>query len=384
MLKILENPKKLVTVFIIGYGISISIITVLITKLSMNWFNSIYSFFISLLIITVIFSLSKLISEVYAVSDPEKVAINMIQFIKIISVIFYPFILISNLINDDLLNKLSNHLKKEIQYTEEEIETMVELSGQTGILEKQESKMIRSALAFDDTPAKDVLTPRVDMVCTPIDTSVDDTLKLMINEGYSRIPVYEENIDNIVGIVNLKDLLKVKEISKDGKNSIKNYMRQVYHVPENKHINELLNEMRTHRIPMVIVSDEYGGTAGLVTMEDIIEEIVGDIKDEHDYNEQPMINKIDNNTLLVDGKVDVEEINEILQINLPDGQTVGGLVFNTLGKVPDIEEEVIVNNVLLKVKKIDGIRIQQVEIKKLEFNEDGEYNTKETIQEKTI
>jgi len=179
------------------------------------------------------------------------------------------------------------------------------------------------------------------------------------------LPVHQDDIDHIVGIVTLKDLLLAKQARPDSSAPVSFYMRPAYHVPETKRIDELLREMQTRRLQMVIVSDEYGGTAGLVTLEDLLEEIVGEIRDEHDYDEQPPLVAVDERTVLVDARIGVDEINEALRVNLPNSQTVGGLVFNTLGRVPELGETVRINNVELRVEQLEGIRVQKVRVHKL-------------------
>ncbi|PKL76869.1 MAG: hypothetical protein CVV27_08030, partial [Candidatus Melainabacteria bacterium HGW-Melainabacteria-1] len=234
-------------------------------------------------------------------------------------------------------------------------------------LDKGETELVQHALNFDDTTAASVLTPRVDMVCIEDSDTVDQALTIMAGEeGYSRLPVYKDNLDNIVGIAYIKDMLRIRQQHPEmGEDSVQAYMRPAHHIHEYQSIDVVLKEMQARRMPMFIVTDEYGGTVGLITMEDLLEEIVGEIHDEFDQDEQPPMRALDAHTLLVDARVSVSEVNESLDLNLPNGQSVAGLVFSTLGEAPKPGQTIKIENALLSVEVIDGIRIMQVRIHKL-------------------
>lgn len=280
---------------------------------------------------------------------------------------FKPLVLLISFIAKPLLLRSSKSFGNIIKHlTTEEIKTMVDMGHETGVLEQYETEIIKSALSIDDLSVSSIITPRVDIECVSVDDTIEDTIDLMLKQEYSRLPVYEDSIDNIVGIVHIKDLFKItrKEPNSLSK-SVTGFMREAFHVPESKTISELLKEMQVKRIQMAIVSDEYGGTAGLVTMEDILEQIVGDIRDEHDSDEMPMIHTLDDNSLLIDVMVSVSELNKALGVNLPNNQTVGRLIFESLGEVPNQNQIIDIENVSFIIKEIDGIRVQKVIAKKI-------------------
>lgn len=246
------------------------------------------------------------------------------------------------------------------RYTEEELRTLVELGEEQGAIEDAEASLVTSALAFDDTPVSAILTPRVDIIGIPEDAPVEAVLKLIAEQGYSRLPVYRENIDDIIGILHVKDLLIA--LSRRKPIDLAAWIRPAYSVPENKKLDELLKEMQTQGIEMAIVNDEYGGTAGLVTQEDVLETIVGELRDEYD-EEQDAIRDVREGLAQVDGMTAIGDLNEKLGIDLPVNgyQTIGGLVINSLGRVAKVGDVVEpTDGVKVTVKALKGIRVQQV------------------------
>lgn len=246
--------------------------------------------------------------------------------------------------------------------TEEELKLLVEAGEEEGVLEEEEKEMIHSIFEFTDTVVRKVMVPRIDIKAVEVNEPISELIKVIINAGHSRIPVYEESIDNIVGIVHAKDVLRA--VHENGKRvSIRELMRPPYVIPENKMVDELLAEFKRNKIQMAIVVDEYGGTAGLVTIEDLLEEIVGDIMDEYDV-EEPLMEVIDENTRIVDARMAIDEINEDMELSLPEAEfdTIGGLVFGLLGKQPQQGDQVTYDSVDLIVEKTDGRRIEKVKI----------------------
>ena len=250
--------------------------------------------------------------------------------------------------------------------SEEELKMLVEAGEEEGVLEEEEKEMIHSIFEFTDTVARKVMVPRTDIKAVEINEPVDELLNVIMTEGHSRVPVYDETIDNIVGIVHAKDLLKAVHAN-GGKVTIRELMRPPYVIPENKKVDELLAEFKKNKIQMAIVVDEYGGTAGLVTVEDLLEEIVGDMMDEYDV-EEPMIEVIDEKTAIVDARAAIDEVNEHMDLTLPEEEfdTIGGLVFGLLGKQPQQGEKIECQNADLIVEKTDGRRIQKVKVIKTE------------------
>ena len=249
--------------------------------------------------------------------------------------------------------------------SEDEIRHLVDIAEEEEEIEEDERELIHSIFEFGDTVVREVMVPRPDMITIPSDATLDDALKTIVKAGYSRIPLYEGDNDNIVGVLYAKDLLKrVHESRRDTKVSV--IGRSPTFVPEQKKVAELLREMQEQRVHMAVVVDEYGGTAGLVTIEDLIEEIVGEIVDEYDQ-EEPLVEPIDEDTIRVDAKMPIDEVNELLHAELPHEEwyTVGGLVFGLTGRVPTQGERVKFDSLEFMTERVTGRRIQKVVITKL-------------------
>ncbi|MEK7435140.1 MAG: hemolysin family protein [Cyanobacteriota bacterium] len=322
-----------------------------------------------------------LIPKYYAYSNPEKAGLSMYYPIKFLYIIFKPIISLVTLISSPMLSKIGDNFGKTINnITAAEIKDIVESSHKTGLLEHYDTTIMRSALTIEDLPVSSIITPRVDIESVSIDTSLKDTLDLMIKDEYSRLPVYEDNVDNIVGVVHIKDLLKIlKTEPNNNAKSVKSFMRKVFHVPESKKVMDLLREMQAKSVQLAIVSDEYGGTSGLVTMEDILEEIVGEIRDEHDSDETAHIIEIEKDVFIADAMTSVEEINRFLDSDLPNNQTIGKLFFDSVDELPKMGQIKDIENVRIKVHEIDGIRVQKFIIKKvsqLDFPQSEKENIK--------
>jgi len=245
------------------------------------------------------------------------------------------------------------------QVTDDELKSWVEDSQSTGGLEKDERKMIYSIFQFGDTLAREIMIPRIDVFSLDVNTSLPEAEMAVIQSGHSRIPVYEDTIDNLLGLLYAKDLLKAHN---DGVNGLRALLRPVYFVPEAKKVDDLLAEMQANRVHMAVVVDEYGGVAGLVTMEDIVEEIVGEIRDEYDQSEELQYQEISPDEIVFQGRIDIEDVNELLGTHLTRevADTLGGYLYGEIGRVPVGGEQVRVEDWLLTVEQISGRRIRKV------------------------
>jgi CBS domain containing-hemolysin-like protein len=250
--------------------------------------------------------------------------------------------------------------------TQEELRMLVEAGEANGALEAGEREMISSIFEFRETIVREIMVPRVDIRAVPARAKLMEIVDLLLREGHSRYPVYRETVDQVVGVVYVKDLFRY---IREGRMEItaEEIMRPAYFVPETKKVDELFREMRQNHVHLAIVVDEYGGTAGLVTIEDVLEEIVGEIRDEYDVEEVPSLVRVDEFTALVDARMLLEDVNETLGLALPTDEvdTVGGLVYSRLGHVPAQGEEVTVNGVLIRVEEVAGHRIARVRIQKI-------------------
>jgi putative hemolysin len=255
--------------------------------------------------------------------------------------------------------------KKLDQVSEADLKTLVDESHKEGLLEREEQIMIHSVFRLDDTLTREIMVPRVDMLAIDAQATFAEAVKMFVESGHSRIPVYEGHIDNILGLLYAKDLLAACG-NGDFQGEIKSLLREAYFVPESKVVNELLSEMQKKRVHLAIVVDEYGGVAGIVTLEDIIEEIFGEIQDEYDEEELPYF-PVGPGEYIFQGKMDIDDLNLILGSSLPkqEADTIGGLVYYRLGHVPKPGEIVKFDDLLIKVEQVDEHRIIKVRIEKL-------------------
>jgi CBS domain containing-hemolysin-like protein len=250
--------------------------------------------------------------------------------------------------------------------TEDEIEFIISVGEKEGVLENQKKEMLHNIFEISDTLAKEVMVPRTDLVAIKYGTDINEILNLIAKTEYSRIPVYEGKMDNVLGILYVKDLLKY--INSDIRNlDIKTILRKPYFVPSTKRIDDLLREFQLHRIHFAIVIDEYGGVDGIVTLEDILEEIVGEIRDEYDRDEKDEIIKIDENTYEIDPKIDIDDFNKFFGIEMEEDdveyETLSGLIFDLSGRIPEIGEVFLYKNLELLVKEKENRRIKKVIVK---------------------
>src|SRR5581483_9648267 len=232
------------------------------------------------------------------------------------------------------------------------------------VIEREERTLIRSILEFGDTVVREVMVPRPDMLAVEGRDHISDVVEVTINAGKSRIPVYDQGIDDVVGVVFAKDLLRA-EREGTGDQEVRTIAREAHFVPETKRVSELMREMQQHKFHIAVVVDEYGGTAGLVTLEDLIEELVGEIVDEYDV-EGPLLEELDSGDIRVNARINIDDLNELLDAHLPEGDwdSVGGLLIGLLGHVPVEGEVAEVDGVRLRAEKVTGRRIGRVVITK--------------------
>jgi len=247
----------------------------------------------------------------------------------------------------------------------EELILLIEMEQASASLHDDERQMIRGVIELEFTNVREVMVPRTDVVAVDVNTSFDDVAGLMVERGFSRLPVYEENLDNIAGVVHGKEMMK-HMADRTRRPALREIMRTAYFVPESKKVHDLLAEMRQDQISIAIVVDEYGGTAGLVTIEDLLEEIVGEIRDEFDVEDQP-VQLLTEDEVIVDARVAIDDLSEMfdLEIKKNDFDSIGGLIINELGRIPSVGDNVRVNGISLKVLSVAGRRIKKVRVTKL-------------------
>ncbi len=254
---------------------------------------------------------------------------------------------------------------------EKEIQSIIDAGAEDGLIDPQSGEMIQSILEFRDTVVREVMIPRTEMVAIPSDAPVEEIIDLITRYGHTRIPVYSGSIDNIVGILNVKDLLKFwsKPIAKG---DILSILRKPYYIPETKNTHLLLHELKQRKHHLAVVIDEYGGTSGLVTLEDLIEEIVGEIHDEHDTQDGD-IDELPDGYILVDGRTDIEKIEDHFGVTFPEGkyETLGGMILHAIGKIPVTGETIKIEQFEMIIESADERSIKKVKMKRLAGEQNG-------------
>jgi CBS domain containing-hemolysin-like protein len=299
----------------------------------------------------------------YAVENTESWALRIARPLK-----FAEYALLPLIVTFDYLTRVVNRVTGgrssiETSYvTRSEIQNMIETGEREGVIEEDEREMLQRIFRFNNTIAKEVMTPRLDMEGVSADADVEEAIQACVQSAHTRLPVYDGSLDNIIGVVNVRDLIRERHYGAAETPALEDIIRPTLHVPESKNVDELLAEMRENRLRMVIVIDEFGTTEGLVTMEDMVEEIVGEILE---GGEEEPIEFVDDETVLVNGEVNIDEVNEALSIELPEGEefeTIAGFVFNRAGRLVEEDEEISYDGTELRVEKVDNTRIKQVRL----------------------
>lgn len=306
----------------------------------------------------------ELVPKNLAVARAESIALAVARPIEWASVVFAPFVAVLVAATNAVLALFGSKERAQIpEMTEDEIRSIIEAGEEGGVVEPMELKMIEGVFDFGDTVVREVMVPRIDIVALDKDSSIDNAVRLFLKAGYSRIPVFDGSLDNIIGVLYAKDLLKHYGEVVEAKR-VTDLMRPPFFVPETKKVDELFTELQRGRRHLAIVVDEYGGTAGLVTLEDLLEEIVGEIHDEYDTLETQTV-ITGPGEAVVTGKVSLGDLNEVLDLDLESEgayDTVGGLIYAKLGRIPNPGDKVTVNGAELTVLAVQGRRIRQVRV----------------------
>ena len=336
----------------------------------------------SLVVITLITSyfslvLGELVPKRVAMYNPEKISFRIAGILTFVAAVTKPFVKVLSLSVNAILRLIGIDPNSEPEeVTEEEIRMMVDVGGEKGVIEDTQKEMINNIFEFDDIDAGDIMTHRTDVSAVEINDPIQDVVEIAEKEGYSRIPVYEESLDKIIGIVYIKDLIGYIGSSVPKQENLRKIMREPYFVPESMKCGMLFQEMTARRVQMAVVVDEYGGTAGIVTLEDLLESIVGNIQDEYD-NEEEDFSVIDETTFTVDGTTPIDEVNEHVGVNLPEDEydTIGGFVISLLGYLPNDGEmnELDYKNLHFTILNLEDKRIGKLKVEILpEEDEDDD------------
>ena len=366
VLKLIEDRNRLLTTILIGNTIVLLGADSLATYLAILM-GIPHATLVSTVVMTVLLLLfGEILPKTICVADNERWAIKLAPLLTVVEFLLRPFTRLAIATTKALAKMLGvSDIAAGPFITEEDIRTLVNVGVEQKVLEEQERELIHSVIQFGDTIVREVMTPRPDMVSIEMHSSPTRALDLVIAEGYSKLPVYDVTIDDIVGVVHDRELLIGLANGTITSTALTTLMRPVTLVPETKRISELLREMQRGKFSLAIVVDEYGGTAGVVTMEDLLEEIVGEIRDEHDEGEEEPIRKVAPGEILVDAGVNIEDVNARLNIALPheEFETIGGFVVGLFGRLPIQGEEIeATSGVRLRVDRTRGRRILAVRV----------------------
>jgi len=319
---------------------------------------------VTVLLSLVMLILGELAPKAVALHYPERLAYISAWPVYVLSWIAYPLVQFLTLATDAVTRPLGVRRRSALPFiTTDEIKTLVDAGEEEGVLESDEKEMIYSVFKFGDTLVREVMVPRIDVVAVGADLPLVQALDVIVQVGFSRIPVYRENIDNVIGVFYAKDLLRqVREGGLTG--CVGDLARPAYFVPETKKVDDLLREMQRNKVHMAVVVDEYGGTAGVVTIEDLVEEIVGEIRDEYDWAEEVLVEKVSEREGIFNARVDLDDVNRLMGLNLQaeDVDSLGGLIYSHLGRVPDVGDKVELDEAVITVLSLAGRRIKRVRV----------------------
>ena len=362
VLKVTENTDKMLSAILIGNNIVNLTASSISTALTLKIFGSKLVGIATGILTFLILVFGEITPKNVASKNAENMALAYIGVISFLVTLLTPVIFIVNTVAKFVISIFNKNGDDNNAVTEEELRAMVEYSHEEGVIENEEKKMIVNVVDFGDTVAGDIMVPRVDMVMVDEKSSYEEILQVFREERYTRIPVYEETPDNVIGILNVKDFLLIE----DKENFVmKELLREPLYTYEYKKTSALMMDMRKTGANIVIVLDEYGITAGLITLEDMLEEIVGEIRDEFDADEDEGITKVSDLEYLIDGSTNLDDINDRIGLSLSseEYESIGGLIMEKLGRLP-VEGEIInFDNIVLTVKKMDHARIEKVCLK---------------------
>ncbi|MBU6136938.1 MAG: hemolysin family protein [Clostridium sp.] len=361
--KLAEDPSRLLGAILIGNNIVNIGASALATSVAVKAFGEGAVGVVTIVMTILVLIFGEITPKSIAKQNSESVALKVSKIINIVVKLFRPFIAIFTAISGLFIRILGGDPKATEPFiTEEELKTMVGVSEEEGVLEDVEKEMIFNVFEFADSQVKDVMVQRVDVVAVDINATYDEVINIIKTEQFSRIPVYNQNIDDVIGILNVKDLIIASQSKENFK--ISDYMREPYYTFEFKKISELFNEMKKTRNHISVVLDEYGGNVGIVTIEDLIEEVVGEIEDEYDDEEDNDIIVVKEDEYIVDGSARLDHIGDLIGVTMESEEfdSVGGLVIGELGRFPEQSEEVNLNNIRFVVEEVDKNRIKKVRI----------------------
>jgi putative hemolysin len=367
--KITNEPGKFLAAILLGNNLVNVAAAALGTLMAISFVGVAWGALVSTVAVTIlVLIIGEVIPKTFAAHNAERVALLYTRPIGFVLLIFYPFVLVLNRIGVGFTRMVAEQDENKTVVSEEEIRTAITVGEAEGVWEEAEAEMIHKVFEFADRPVREAMTPRTEIVWLEQGTSIALFFDTYKQYSHSRFPVYKGNTDTVVGVLLIKDVLRAQADNNVTRESpIDELMRPAYFVPETKHLGTLLSEMRDNHYNMVIVVDEFGGVAGMITIEQLLEEIVGGIRDELADEDQDIVS-IDANTFEVDGTLRIEEANEELKLDLPEGEyeTMAGFVLSHLGRIPRQGERFIFRNLKLAMLEMRGMKIERILITKEE------------------
>ncbi|HZC06334.1 MAG TPA: hemolysin family protein [Ktedonobacterales bacterium] len=362
--RILEHPDTFLSTILVVSNLSVITASTLATIIAVDVDFSFAEVISTVLLSLIVLIFCEITPKTAAVQNPERVARFLLRPVEVFSAILKFVVIALTSITNAMLRAFGVEARRRGPFlTEDELRLMVEVGEEEGVLEEEEREMIHNVFDLGDTFAREVMVPRIDMVTVEADDALDDATQVIVQGGFSRIPVYDDSINDIIGVLYAKDLLRVLATGQAPQKIRQLPLRSAYFVPESKRLDDLLHEMQRQRVHMAIVVDEYGAVVGLVTIEDLVEEIIGDIKDEYDKEEQ-IFERVSDTEFLVDAKISVDELNERIDADLPaeDYDTLGGFVYTQLDKIPAVGDVVTYKDLTITVLGTKGRRVTKVKI----------------------
>ncbi|MGI5838472.1 MAG: hemolysin family protein [bacterium] len=363
--KLLNKRNQVLGTILVGNNLANILLAVLGTVLSLRLYGERTGPGIAVGgLLLLIIGCGEIAPKVITAANADKVAVWTAKPLLWLTFFLYPIVRFVTAATNVSVRLFGGTVQQGESYlTEEELRTMVNVGQREGVLETTEKEMIHNIFEFGDTFVRDVMVPRADAVCVEAEITYAELAEIFKEEQFSRVPVYEDSIDNIIGIVYVKDLFDLDTARKQSFR-VADYVREAYFVPEMKRIDGLFKEMRESKVHMAVVLDEYGGTAGIVTIEDLVEEIVGDIADEYDQEPLPAVEKVDERTYILDAGLRIEEVNALLTVSLPnhDIDTIGGFVLSRLERIPEENDVVEWDGFKITILSMEGRRITRIKV----------------------
>ncbi|MBE6112718.1 MAG: HlyC/CorC family transporter [Peptococcaceae bacterium] len=382
VLDLLENQNRLISTLLVGNNIVNISSSALATKMATDYFGDAGVGIATGIMTLLVLVFGEVVPKNLAAAHAEGWAMFIAPFMKVMSVILTPVVVLLTKLSDTVVRFSKKNKEEDQTITEDEFKILVNVGQEEGVFDESETEMINSIMEFDETYVKAIMVPRIDIVAVDVEDSINEVLRLIIDGGHSRIPAYEDSIDNIVGILYAKDIFEHLDADFN-ELKVKALIRDAYYIPETKKVSDLLNELRLKKVHMAIILDEYGGTNGLVTIEDLIEEIIGDIQDEYDVEEDLIVMHSDNQ-LMADARAPIGDVEEAFDVELDEeiledseADTIGGLAFEHLGGIPEVDDEVTVGRFLIRIVNVSGRRITKVEVTLLPPEEDEDEEDEE-------